>query len=96
MAESIKVILYPESVAVWLVVFLRNETCETLESNRGRQTPTSTCGQDQRSKGTMLHFEDTLFVSSPLLTFMPSVASVGGRCTIRCCMGVEDSDIKEG
>ena len=44
----------------------------------------------------MLHFKDTLFICSPLLAFMSSVASVGGGCTIRCCMGVEDSDIKEG
>ena len=38
------------------IVFLRNETCKSLESNHGRRTPTSTCGQDQRGKGTMLHF----------------------------------------
>ena len=43
----------------------------------------------------MLHFEDTLFVCSPLLTFVSSVASISGGCTIRWCMGVEDSDIKE-
>ena len=74
----------------------KNETCESRESSCGRWAPTSTCGQDHRGKSTMLHFEDTLFVCSPLLAFMSSVASVGGGCTIRCCMGVEDSDIKEG
>ena len=35
-------------------------------------------------------------ICSPLLSFMPSVASIGGGCTIRRCIGVEDSDIKEG
>ena len=40
-----------EGAAVWLVVFLRNENCKSLESNHGRQIPTSTCGQNQRSKG---------------------------------------------
>ena len=66
-----------------MVVFLRNETCKSLESNHGRWTPTSTCGQDQRSKGTMLHFKDMLFICSSLLLFMPSVASISGGCTIR-------------
>ena len=74
-----------EGAAVWLVVFLRNEACKSLKSNHGRRTPTSTCGQDQRSKGTMLHFKDTLFVCSPLLAFMSSVASISGGCTIRWC-----------
>ena len=85
-----------EGAAVWLVMFLKNEACKSLESNRGRRTPTSTCGQDQRSKGTMLHFDDTLFVCSPLLMFMSSVASISGGCTIRWCVGVESSDNKEG
>ena len=44
----------------------------------------------------MLHLEDTLFVCSPLLTFVSSVTSVGGGCTIRWCVGVEDSEVKEG
>ena len=45
---------------------------------------------------TMLHFEDTLFVSSLLLMYiMSSVASIGEGCTIRWCVGVKDSDIKE-
>ena len=79
-----------------MVVFLRNETCKSLESNHVRRTPASTCEQDQRGKGTMLHFEDTLFVCSPPLSFMSSVASIGGGCTIHWCVGVEDSDIKEG
>ena len=94
MAESIKLkaILH----LMKLRVLLYGWTCKSLESNRGRRTPTSTCGQDQRSKGTMLHFEDMLFICSPLLVFMSSVASVGGGSTIRWCMGVEDSDIKEG
>ena len=73
-----------EGAAVWLLVmFLRNEACKSLESNHGRRTQTFTCGQDQRSKGIMLHFEDMLFVCSPLLVFMSSVASIGRRCTIR-------------
>ena len=71
-----------EGVAVRLIVFLRDETCKSLEGNRGRRTPTSTCGQDQEGKGTMLHLKDTLFVCSPLLTFVSSVASVGRSCTI--------------
>ena len=43
--------------------------------------------------GTMLHFEDMLFVCSPLLAFMSFVARIGGGCTIRWYVGVEDSDI---
>ena len=58
--------------------------------------PSSTCGQDQRSKGTMLYFKDTLFICSPLLTFVSSIASVGGGRTVRWCMGVENSDVKKG
>ena len=45
-------------------------------------TSTSTCRQNQRSKGTMLHLKDTLFVCSPLLAFVSSVACVRGGCTI--------------
>ena len=71
-----------EGAAVWLVMFLRDETCKSLEGNRGRRTPTSTCGQDQWSKGTMLHLEDTVFVCSPFLTFMSSVASIRGDCAV--------------
>ena len=56
-----------KGAAIRLIVFLRDETCKSLECNRGRRTPSSTCGQDQRGEGTMLHLEDTLFVSSPLL-----------------------------
>ena len=43
----------------------------------------------------MLDFEDTLFICSPLLTFVSSVASVGGGRTVRWCMRVENSDIKK-
>ena len=46
-----------ESAAVWLVMLLRYETCKFLEGNRGRRIPTSTCGQDQRSKGTILKLQ---------------------------------------
>ena len=56
---------------------------------------TSTCGQDQRGEGAMLHIEDMLFICSPLLTFVSSVAGISGGCTICWCMGVGDSDIKE-
>ena len=51
-----------DGATVWLVVFFRNEKCEFLECNYGRRIPTSTCGQDQRNEGTMLHFEDTLLI----------------------------------
>jgi len=78
-----------EGAAVWLVMFLRDETCKSLEGNRRRRIPTSTCGQDQWSKGTMLHLENTVFVCSPFLTIMSSVASVSGECAVRWCMGVE-------
>ena len=53
-----------EGAAVWLVVFLRNETCKSLESNCGRRTPTSTCGQDQRSKGIPCSTSRTRMLSS--------------------------------
>ena len=33
-----------EGAAVRLIVFLRDETCKSLEGNHGRRTPTSTCG----------------------------------------------------
>ena len=105
MAESIKLVDQAESdltsdeaegAAVWLVVFLRNENCKSLESNGGRRTLTSTYEQDQRSKGTVLHFKDMQFVCSPLLVLKSSVASIGGGCTICWCVGVKDSDIEEG
>jgi len=61
----------------------------------GPQPPLA-CGQDQWSEGTMLHLEDTVFICSPFLTFMSSVASVRGECAVRWCVGVEDSDVLSG
>ena len=101
MAESIKLkailhLMKLRVLLVWLVIFLGNETCESLECNRSGRAPSSTCGQDQRSKSTMLHIEDTLFICSPLLTFVSSIASVSGGQAVHWWLRVEDSDIKKG